>query len=372
MRARGVLSLCLLLAALVSCETPGSGKDAVPPVPSGRRLRDIVAEKFPDNPFMAGVACGLWAFDYPMGSIVDREFGYVTPENDFKQSTIHPDNGTWNFANADIWIERSKANGQLVRMHSPVGPQVSKWAMEDNRTAGELERNMTEFLTAVCDAWADEAAVVYMDVVNETVIDGAWFGPKSGSGDDLWENPWPMIGFDTDVNGTPLYIKKAFAIANARAPRIRQLYNHHEGPENSASWNLIKETVLYLRASGLRVDAIGWQAHVDNGWATPANLDALRSLVDWAHGHALEFHVTEASSFIKTSVTPASLDQQAATYAAIYGVLLEKSAAGTVGWNTWHLSDAYTYRSKWSPSLFDANGAAKPAYYAIQGLLEGW
>ena len=135
-----------------------------------------------------------------------------------------------------------------------------------------------------------------MDVVNETIKKGTWF--ESVSGVANWENPWTQIGYDTDKNKTPLYIKKAFEITNTYAPDIKLLYNHHEEPGNKESWELLKETVLYIKNLGLRIDAIGWQAHVSNGWATETNLQLLRDLIDWAQKNNLEFHITEASSFI--------------------------------------------------------------------------
>lgn len=366
-------ALLLLTMMLVACKTSTSEKTIMPVSQSGQSLREIAKQKFPDSTFIVGVTCGLWAFDYPAGAIVDTEFGYVTPENDFKQKTIHPDNTKWDFTGADKWISHAATNNQIVRIHSPIGPQVSVWTQEDSRTKEDLEKNMTDFLTAVCDRYNGNASVKYMDVVNETVDNGAWFGPKPGANKDLWENPWTIIGSDNDKNATPLYIKKAFTIASAHAPKIKLLYNHHEGPENTASWNLIKETILYLRASGLRVDAIGWQSHVDNGWATEAHVTALKDLIAWAQGNSLEFHITEASSFIQKSiVTQADLDLQATTYAAIFKVVMDASKKGTTGWNTWHLTDAYTYRSECSPALFDKDNNAKPAYYAIKKCLEDY
>jgi endo-1,4-beta-xylanase len=371
MKLRAVAIFSIVFAiSLASCKTGAPVRDVIQEIPSGKRLREITLSSFPDNSFILGVTCGLWAFDYPAGAIVDREFGYLTPENDFKQNIIHPDNSTWHFENAEIWIEHARANGQILRMHCPIGPQISDWAEEDTRTAEELELNMNEFLTAVCTKLNGISHIRYMDVVNETVKNGGWFGPEPGAGKGMWENPWTKIGFDTDANRTPLYIKKAFRITNRYAPGIKQLYNHHEGPENSASWNLIKETVLYLKKDGIRIDAIGWQAHVESGWSTEANLQSLSELIDWTHANGMEFHVTEASAFIKGRVTEEALALQAETYAAILDLLLEKSRSGLVGWNTWHLTDAYTYRSEYHPALFDARGNAKPAYYAIQKILE--
>ncbi len=341
-----------------------------PPEPSGRRLRTIMEEKFPDHSVITGVSCGLWVFDYPCNIIIDREFQYIVPENDFKQWVIHPNNSEWNFDNANKWIEYINKTNKILRMHCPIGPQVSDWAIDDNRTADELEKNMCDFLIAICKSFNNSKNVIYMDVVNETVHKGVWFGPKPGSGIDGWENPWPRMGLDSDINHTPLYIKKAFQITNQYAPNIKQLYNHHEGPENTESWNLIKDTIQYLKNDGYRVDAIGWQAHVDNGWAIPSHLQALKDIIDWTQENNMEFHVTEASSFINNDVNEHELNLQAETYSKIFDIILEKNNTGKVGWNLWHLTDACTYMGEYLPALFDKNSKAKPAYYAIQKSLE--
>lgn len=363
------LICCLFILCFFS--TQSCKKDEVESIvysePTGRRLRDIMDEKFPDKRMIVGVSCGLWAFDYACGDIVDNEFNYVTPENDFKQRIIHPNNVDWNFNEANKWIVHAQENNQIIRMHCPIGPQVSDWTKEDSRTSRELENNMNDFLITICNNYSKYEHVKYMDVVNETVKNGEWFKAKTGVAD--WENPWTKIGCQNDKHKTPIYIKKAFEITNLYAPNIKQLYNHHEEPSKIESWNLIKETVLTLKSEGIRIDAIGWQAHVDNGWATEENLNLLCDLIDWTHQNNMEFHITEASSFIKNKVTDDELILQAETYSKIFAVLLEKSAYGIVGWNTWHLTDAHTYRSEYSPSMFDENFKPKPAYYAIQNKL---
>ena len=67
-----------------------------------------------------------------------------------------------------------------------------------------------------------------MDVVNETISrDGEWFAEKPGF--KKWENPWTQIGLNDD--GIPIYIIKAFEIANKYAPNISLVYNQHGGME---------------------------------------------------------------------------------------------------------------------------------------------
>ena len=62
----------------------------------------------------------------------------------------------------------------------------------------------------------------------------------------------------------------------------------------------LKETILYLRSKGLRVDGIGWQGHLklskttgDFIEKTDEALKDLSDLIDWAHANDLDFHVTE-------------------------------------------------------------------------------
>lgn len=252
-------------------------------------------------------------------------------------------------------------------MHCPIGPQCSKWAQDDSRTAIELEKNLREFLEAVCKRYNGKSGFEYMIVVNETVTNGSWHKNKNGFG---WECPWYKIGLDNDKNKTPLYIKIAFEIAQQYAPDIKFIYNQHERLNNPESWKLIKETIVYLKEKGLRLDGIGWQAHIDNGWATTENLNRLRNLIDWAHNNNLEFHITEASVWLKSGKSDVTLKEQAITYSAILEVLLEKRSTGVVGWNIWHVDDGVSWHKDWFPSLFDENYTAKPAYYAIQETLE--
>jgi GH35 family endo-1,4-beta-xylanase len=362
-----ITAIALVTVVLGISSIPVSAEDGRLPMPSGRRLREIVADKFPDGRVIIGGTTGSWSFGRPTGAVMDREFGYVTPENDFKQSVVHPDPDTWHWARADAWVQHIVDNGQVLRIHGPVSPQCSRWAKNDQRTPEELEQLMREYTTALYQRYNGKSGFISLDVVNETVVNGKWHTNKPGG---RWEVPWYVIGQDTDKNRTPLYIKMAFEIARQYAPDFKLIFNHHEDMNAEGSWQLIKETVSYLRAAGLRVDGIGWQAHVNNGWATPANIEKLRALIDWAHANSLEFHITEASVWIKDGVTAETLSLQAETYGRIVAALLEKSDTGKVGWNTWHIDDPHSWNRRWYGGLFDGAYAAKPAYYAVQTALE--
>ena len=157
-----------------------------------------------------------------------------------------------------------------------------------------------------------------MDVVNETILpDGSWFGPKPGT--NRWENPWLTMGLDE--NGFPNYIIKAFEIATKNAPNVKLVYNQNAGMQK-LMWNKVKETILYLRSKGLRVDGIGWQGHLklskttgDFIEKTEEALNDLSDLIDWAHANDLDFHVTELDYKV---VDKSNLKDEFQTQAVIY------------------------------------------------------
>ena len=187
-----------------------------------------------------------------------KDFKFLCPANAAKQQRVYPRPGVWQWDRIDEFLEFSKTHNLSVRIHGPISPQASKWAKEDRRTAEELEDVMIEFMTASAKRYNQESTVHYMDVVNETILpDGSWFGPKPGT--DRWENPWLTMGLDE--NGIPNYIVKAFEIATKHAPNVKLVYNQNAGMQKPI-WDKVKETILYLRNKGLRVDGIGlfWQA----------------------------------------------------------------------------------------------------------------
>jgi endo-1,4-beta-xylanase len=240
------------------------------------------------------------------------------------------------------------------------------WAKDDSRTDADLESNLTEYMTALCQRYNGYEHIRWMDVVNETVTtDGNWSSTKPGT--DQWENPWTIIGYDTShALQPPLYIKYAFEIANQCAPDIKQIINQH-GSMETVMWDKVKAVVLYLREQGLRVDGIGWQAHIDVGWENVAgNRDALRSLIDWAHANNLEFHVTESNVWLRTEK---DWEAQAATFRAIVAILLEKRHTGVVTWNLWHIRDSEAWLSDLNGCMWFEDYTPKPAYYELKDLL---
>jgi len=339
-------------------------------------IKDIVKGRFGEN-LAIGIA-NQWRLNESLsGEIARREFDYITPTNDFKQSYVHPDFDTWRWAFPDNWIKYAAANNIRLRMHGPISPQCSRWAMDDSRTPAELSRMMEEYMTQLCIHYGNCPEIGWMDVVNETIVaekqfdslngmlhQGDWFGPRAG--DSVWQNPWTIIGFDENsALHVPLYIDKAFEIADKYAPKLKKIINQ-DGRFEEKVWEKMKQLVVYLRGKGHTVDGLGWQAHIETGWElVPGNLERLDNFITWCHKNRLEFHITEMNVWIKDGDVSKE-KQQADTYGAIFSTLLKHTREGKVRVNFWSVRDVDNYEPEWMGCLWRNDGSPRPAYDRIK------
>ena len=77
---------------------------AVLPVTGGPSLREIAAAHYPEGNVYIGGTTG-WEKPSRRSGLLDREFSYITPENDFKHQMVHPRPGVWNWKAADAWVD---------------------------------------------------------------------------------------------------------------------------------------------------------------------------------------------------------------------------------------------------------------------------
>lgn len=390
MRIEHFWIVCLLVFVALRAEaSEPSDKDLT--------IRQIIEKYYSQSNFYFG--CISKAKFFTTGEadkrVYLREFIYNTPENEFKQRVVYPSLGAkWQDEDYRKLLDMARENKQVVRAHCPVSPQCSEWVREDTRTASELREVMTTFMTRMGKVLEENRDVVkWMDVVNETVCPtlyrgigydaqstsdniqyqpGDWFGPKLGN--KSWENPWTIIGFEKDkLLRLPTYIRLAFELANQYAPDVKKVYNQNGGMEDAA-WEKIKSTVLYLRSAGLKVDALGWQAHVPSGFEKiPGNLDKLSSLIDWCNQHGLEFHLTELDVKLGKNFDYSKIKEKeeeiAQTYGAIVETVLKKVGKGAVAINCWSMKDRSSQEGFCFAGLFDSDLKPTPAYYRIKGLL---
>jgi len=380
-----------IISLLIVCQSTGvfaDGKKNKEIADKDLTIRQIIEKYYSDSYFYFGCISKATYLKEgnPDVAFYLKEFSYNTPENEFKQSGVYPEpNSTWKADNYRGLIEMARQNKQLMRAHSPISPQCSRWAKADDRTPEELKSVMIHYMDNISkDIEANRDVIKWMDVVNETVVSnnisgaeyqyktGDWFGPLAGN--ERWQNPWTAIGYESDSElKVPTYIKLAFEIANKNAPHIKLLYNQHGGMEQEA-WDKIKQTVLYLRNKGLRVDAIGWQAHIPYGFEkVDGNMEKLNKLIDWCYQNKLEFHVTEIDIKMGKNVDENTYNEKAKevadTYGAITEAMVKKIGKGAVSINCWAMKHRSRRTEGHFAGLFDSELKPTEAYYRIKEIL---
>ncbi|MDB4225728.1 endo-1,4-beta-xylanase [Algibacter sp.] len=337
-------------------------------------VKNSLKEKVNNNKLLVGATLNHEELNTKKEALFLKDFKYLTPANAAKQTRIHPKPNEWKWKQIDDFVTFANKHNLVMRLHGPISPQASKWVKADERTPEELETMLEDFATAFAMRFNNEPSVKWMDVVNETILaNGDWFGPKEGV--NQWENPWLKIGLDQ--NGFPLYILKAFEIATKHATNLKLVYNQNVGMETKM-WDKVKETVLYLRSKGYRVDGIGWQAHlllgakrkdfVDN---TDASMQKLSDLIDWAHQNNLAFHVTELDYLVKDiSQLDKERQIQKEVYKKLVDVLITKSENGEVTLNLWDVGERHKNRTGYFQSIYDSDFKPTPAYNVIKTAIQ--
>jgi GH35 family endo-1,4-beta-xylanase len=347
-------------------------KDPDPDPDSGKitdSFKKIMSDEYNTDTFKFGATLNFYQFNSNVEDLFLKEFDYVVAENSFKQTIVHPEPDQWNWERVDAFLDFANKNNLQMRVHGPIGPQSSTWAKTDSRTNEELIKNYEEFLTELCKKINNENNVKWMDVVNETIDKNAnWTIEKAGTG---YQNPWTQIGENED--GIPLYIIRSFEIAKEHAPNISLVFNQHQGMQ-PVMWDKVKETILYLKNKGLRIDGLGWQAHLRDNVILSLNkeqFDYLLSLIDWAHENDLDFHITEID-YRMTGDPPnnSEYERQANGYANIAKALIAKRNNGVVTFNTWGVYDKNEVSDHEYKYIYDSNLNPKKAVDLLKSSLK--
>ena len=196
------------------------------------------------NYFLIGTALNatqILSLDTKAATIINNDFGAVTPENIMKSEIIHPKWDQYDFSLADKMVEYAQAhhlkvNGHTLIWHSQLPP-----FMKHMQSADSVKRFFVNHIETVAKQY--EGKVFSWDVVNEALEeDGSLrksiFFEKLG----------------------PSYIADAFQLAQKATPKAELYYNDYniEQPKKRAgAIAIIKE----LQAKGIRIDGVGIQGH---------------------------------------------------------------------------------------------------------------
>jgi endo-1,4-beta-xylanase len=214
------------------------------------------------NDFFLGVAVNsdiVSSRDSAAAKIVVMQFNSITAENVLKWGRIHPEPNQYNFKPADDFVDFGIKNGMFIIGHTLIWhSQTPSWVFQNGAgkpaSKDTLLNRMRKHIRTVVGRY--QGRIRGWDIVNEAFEDDG----------TLRKSPW-LDGIGTD------FIEKAFQYAHEADPETELYYNEYNlwKPEKAAA---VVRMVNDLRSKGIRVDAVGEQAHWAFNYPTREELKA--------------------------------------------------------------------------------------------------
>jgi endo-1,4-beta-xylanase len=360
----------LWLLATMFCVAHRAGGDE--PRPLGA-LKDAAAGLFP-----IGVAINnrtpTQSAEWPL---VTTHFNSATPENCLKPDPVQIEEGKFNFADADEFMNFAAAQRLEVVGHCLVwakNDRTPPWFFRDGDKSASRElllQRMKTHIDTVVGRYRGRIAM--WDVVNEALDDGSPVLRPSGWSDTCGEE----------------FIAKAFEFAHAADPNALLIYNDYntELPHKRAK---LVQLVKSLRDKNVPIHAIGLQGHYEIDRVPLADIET--TLVDmrrlgmkvvvseldmdviprgrwWADGGKHREELSKLNPY-RDGCPPEVLQRQAEQYAQLFS-LFRKHSDTIARVTFWNLHDGQSWLNDfpWKrvnyPLLFDRSAQPKPAFEAV-------
>ena len=291
------------------------------------------------------------ANDITYRTLVAEQFDSVTPENVMKWEVVEPQQGQYDFTEADELVAFARAHNQKVRGHTLVWHnQLPSWLTSGTWTDAELRRILRQHIFT--EAGHFRGRIWAWDVVNEAIDDNG----------QLRDTFWLQ-------NLGPGYIADAFRWAHQADPKAILFYNDYNIEGINAKSDAVYALVRQLKSQGVPIQGVGVQGHLSTRYGLPANMQ--QNLHRFA-ALGLKTAVTEADVRSDLPVDAAKIQAQAAAYSyMLESCLLERSC---ISYTVWGFTDKYSwvpgfFYGEGAATLLDENFAAKPAYRELQAVL---
>lgn len=249
------LALSFLILTTNACNNTGNGKS------EQESKEPTLKEAFKDK-FLIGTAMNLNQIsgkDSLGIKIIQKQFDAIVAENCMKSMYLQPEEGKFNFTDADHFVSFGEKNNMFITGHTLVWhSQAPHWLFVDENgkdvSRDVLIERMRNHITTVVKHY--KGAIKGWDVVNEAILeDGSYRKSKF----------YEIIGED--------FIPIAFQFAHEADPDAELYYNDynewHEG-KRDAVVNLVKS----MKEKGIRVDGIGMQGHIGMDYPSIAEYEA--------------------------------------------------------------------------------------------------
>lgn len=324
---------------------------------SNTSLRHYARENYPGFRIGTCVAAHPLGLDPTYGNVLGREFNEITAEHCMKMNFVQPQQGVYDFSEADLLVEFAVANNMAIHGHCLVwDAALPGWLTEGVWSPAQLETIMVGHITAVVGRYA--GVIRSWDVINE---------PFEGFTADLRNNIWHQaMG--------PEYISIALHAANLADPAAKLFINEWGVEDPGTKSQALQALFSQLLSDDVPVHGVGFQMHEDvnaeyqETWPddTPsADKLTFSNAADTYTNLGLLFRVSEMD-VNRHQVLPTTEVAMEHYYWDILDVCIEKGAYSFCMWgftDRWSsLQGWWDYHAYGNGMIFDADYQPKLAY----------
>jgi len=348
-----------------------------------------LAELYKDY-FLIGSAFSRSDLSGQRFELVKHHFNVMTAGNDMKPDALGGrERGAYRFDRADAMLDILFAADILVHGHTLVWHSQSASWLNQNADAEPLNRaqaraNMQDFIYNVATHY--KGRVISWDVVNEAFqtsigsVPSDWRNVLRKGGTSNESSAWYAAyanGADEDEGESGAdYIYDAFVFTRLIDPEAILYYNDFNETERgkreaiammaeelNEKW---KSDPRNIEPDRLLIEGLGLQAHYwTDGLAVK---DVEDTIIRWKETGA-EISITELDipmgSWSNYKASDTELEMKQATLYAQLMMLFKEHSDSIARVTFWGIDDGTSWRSAGSPLLFEANGTAKPAFFAV-------
>jgi endo-1,4-beta-xylanase len=291
-------------------------------------VQKLASAKRHDFNFGAAMALGPLVSDSGYANVaLGGNFGALTTENALKWQFVHPKPNLYTFDEADAMVALAKKNGLSVHGHTLVFGEANPGWVQDLPTVSAQDKNavaqaMTSHINTVVGHF--KGSIASWDVVNEPLADYDNFDPEDGK--VLRNNKWHQALGEA-------YIGEAFRAAHAADPDAKLFMNEYGLEEDGERWTAFVALLKRLKAQGVPIDGVGFQAHVYHE-SDRISSNTLRKHIRELARLGFISRISENDVYAYGGET-----NQAEQYARIFETCFAEPSC--VSYTTWGVSDKY-------------------------------
>ena len=323
-------------------------------------FKEYYADYFDIGAAVAGYHCQI----PETSEFLLKNYSSLTAENAFKQAALNPQDGVWNFGEADVIADFCRNNGLNLRGHCLIWGGLGSWMTRDNNgnlvSKDVLLKRMQEYISTVVNRYKDIVRV--WDGVNEL------FGYDKKDGAFKHNDFLSICGEE--------YITKAFEFAHEADPTAVLCLNETTVLKNQKKQDYLLEYLEKWINDGVPIHAVGIQSHW-NLWVVNENPRRLQKVIDKLYELGVDIQITECDMRIDVNkndifeTLPKNIELlQSKKFSQMFEVLRKnKDKISSVTF--WGINDDRPQKNADGDTfyrhelLFDRNCMPKNAYYAI-------